>query len=130
MSLHIDENMFDFNPETLPKVAHKTLVIGDLKRWRAAGRDTMACSHFQFAGLDDLTAEVIAAFDPEIILSPLVGTSFDVLEVAEKLQQINFKGRYRAICTDIPDVEIIRSDVSQVAPDLDFDLFQVPSDHP
>ena len=113
--------------EDLIEVAHKTLIIGDLNRWRAAGRNTDAFKHFEFTDISDLTMAVLARFDPEIILSPLVGDSFDVFEVSQRLQEIGFRGRYRAICSNIPNIDVIRDDVSQVAPDLDFDLLQLAS---
>lgn len=114
-------------PEVFAQQGQRSLVVGDLKRWAAAGRDTVSGGRIQYAALSDLTAELLEEFAPEIVLSPLFGDNFDVFEVATALHRFGFKGRYRAICVDVPNVGIIRAEIVAAAPDLDFDLLQVPS---
>jgi hypothetical protein len=112
-------------PEIEVVLSHRTLVIGNVKRWEAAGKQVTAFEQFQFSDLSALNKETLSEFDPEIILSPLVGDDFDAVVVAEKLNALSFDGRYRAISFDTPNVAIIRDDVSQAAPHLDFDILQM-----
>ena len=107
------------------KVPARTMIIGDLPRWRAEGRDVTTSADFHFAAPEDISLETLHGFAPEIILSPLFGDTFDVIDVATTLHELGFRGQYRAIVAsraDVSDEGVIRGDVSAVAPDLDFDL--------
>lgn len=126
MNAQLAKTGFQTDPYGFDQVAYRTLIIGDLSRWRAAGRNTSGCEQFLYADPADLTADFLDAFNPDIILSPLMGAAFDVFEVAAILAKLQFKGKYRALCSDIPKVSIVRADVALVAPDLDFDVFRVP----
>jgi len=102
------------------------MVIGNLERWAREGRTTQDLGEFVFVELADVTASFILRHAPEIILSPLVGDDFDVLDVARRLHSAGFAGRYRAIAPEVPNVNIIRKEVTAVAPDLDFDVLVMP----
>ena len=107
-------------------LADRTLVIGNLARWSAEGRATAAFDVYQYTEFAMLTRELLDRIDPAIILSPLVGDDFDVLEIATQLAKLGYKGRYRAITTDMPNAEMVRAEVRSHTPDLDFDLLVVP----
>ena len=79
-----------------------------------------------FVGISDLTARTLCETGASIILSPLVGDDFDVVDVAHTLKLLGFRGRYRAISEDLPDAELIREEIRAFAPDLDFDLLLMP----
>ena len=81
---------------------------------------------FQFVDIEDLNADLVNEKEPDIILSPLVGDDFDAVDVAIKLIELKFKGRYRAISDEMPDAELIRKEVRAFAPQLDFDLLLMP----
>ena len=108
----------------------KILILGDLPRWQAEGRDTSPTSGFHFAAPDSIDQKLLAELNPALILSPLSGDSFDVIDVAENLQQMAFTGRYRAIVagpSNAPQAtDVIRADVAQAAPDVDFDVLVIP----
>ena len=113
-------------PDALEGLANNTLVIGDLARWKAQGRVVPPLEGFQFVDIDDLSEEIVNENEPNIILSPLVGEDFDAVDVAIKLIELRFSGRYRAIADDLPDADLIRREVQQFAPELDFDLLLMP----
>ena len=71
----------------------RTLIVGDLARWRKEGRDTDGFGNLTYVELPHLTAELLDEFEPEIILSPLVADQFDASDVALKLQELGFTGR-------------------------------------
>ncbi len=104
----------------------RIMVIGNIARWSAEGRATIPSGHVQFSELGELTSAMFDTAAPAIILSPLMGDDFDVMDVAERLSDLGFQGRYRVITQALPDVDMIRSEVRALAPDLDFDLLMIP----
>ena len=117
----------EFWTEQLPATPFRTLIVGDLARWGASGHDTAAFKSFEFCSFNDLNTDILRDFAPEMILSPLVGDNFDVLEVASCLRRLGYKGYYRAISPPMPNACVIVGDVRTVAPKLDFDVVEVPT---
>jgi hypothetical protein len=105
---------------------NQTLVIGNLTRWKSEGRITVALSDFQFAEFGALTSDMLKSLAPEIVLSPLMGDDFDVLDVALKLLDLGFEGRYRVVAERVPNTQMILTEVRNHAPGLDFDLLLMP----
>lgn len=106
--------------------SYRTLIIGDLDRWVAAGRETVPFENFQFCKLEKLTTDVLRDFAPDMVLSPLMGDTFDVLTVAAHLRRLGYKGCYRAISMHMPDADVVCAEVAEIAPALDFDLLLMP----
>ncbi|MBL4811828.1 MAG: hypothetical protein JKX69_05585 [Rhodobacteraceae bacterium] len=101
------------------------LVVGDLQRWLGEGRKMPVLPGLRFAGLSELTPALIEEIKPEIVISALMCPAFDALDVAAKLAETGYTGRYRALSETLPNPQVIRAEVRSVAPDLDFDLFQI-----
>jgi hypothetical protein len=99
------------------------LVVGDIKSWTRKGRSLPDVAGFHFAGIQDLSVDYLETLGPDVILSALMGERFDALDVARRLVELGFKGRYRAIAGALPNPLAIRAEVRAIAPDLDFDLF-------
>jgi len=104
----------------------RTLVIGDIARWQERGHDMASCENFMFSASACLTVDMMREFAPDMVLSPLIGDSFDVIDVASMLRQLGFDGCYRVIAPVMPHADVIRADVAAVAPELDFDLIMLP----
>jgi len=102
------------------------LVIGSLARWRARGRELPQLDGFHYIDFVELTAMRVADIQPDVILSALVSDDFDAVEVATVLQEIGFDGRYRVIAQGLPNPQVVRSEVSRAAPDVDFNILSVP----
>ncbi|WP_456391321.1 hypothetical protein [Profundibacter sp.] len=81
-----------------------------------------------FCGINDLSTEFITKHQPDVILSPLVTSKFDVIELAIKLDQLNYEGRFRAITAPLPNPDIILSEIRFECPALDFDLIVLQPD--
>ena len=112
--------------ELIPATAKRTLVIGDMERWRAQGRNLPQLEKLVFIDLDDLDHAAIATHEPDIILSPLVSDDFDAVDVAAKLKELNFHGPYRAVTDELPDPELVRHEITNYAPSVNFDLVVLP----
>ncbi|MGJ8587075.1 MAG: hypothetical protein ACSHXW_02890 [Yoonia sp.] len=117
---------FAAQPTTEVELAVRTLVIGNVGRWIAEGRTLVSLDHVHFTDLDGLTSELLSEIDPDLILSPLFGGNFDVIDVAQRLTELGYEGRYRAISENMPDSEMIRREVCAQSEGLDFDLLSLP----
>lgn len=100
------------------------LVIGSADNW-AKGPDEGA-SDYHFVDYRALGAEVLETLRPSVVLSALFGAGYDAMDVATRLRQMGFGGRYRAISDPLPNPDIVRAEIAQVAPGLDFDLLSLP----
>lgn len=107
--------------QTLPVM----LVVGDLGGWRRAGRQLPSLSGFHFVGFADVTVDTLGRIRPDVILSALVTAEFDAMDLARRLADIRFAGRYRALAMSLPNPEVIRSEIAGAAEGLDFDLFLI-----
>jgi hypothetical protein len=107
-----------------------TLIVGDVRNWAAGGRATDDFDDFQYASFGELTRDKLDHIAPQMILSPLVASEFDVIDLARHLQDIGYAWCYRVIAPNLPNADIIRAEVAAVAPIVDFDLFQAPTNAP
>lgn len=71
---------------------------------------------------DDLTADLLVETGAQLILSPVVSEDFDAVELAHRLVEINFSGRYLAVAKHLAHPEMIRREVTSSCKTLDFDL--------
>ncbi|TNC71949.1 hypothetical protein [Rubellimicrobium roseum] len=105
--------------------AEMILVIGNLDAWERHGRRAPDLDGFRFARFDEIDAGLLAEVAPGMVLSWLVDDGHDAVDIARRLAELGFAGRYRALAPDLPNVAAIVEEVREVAPDLDFDLFRV-----
>lgn len=57
-----------------------------------------------------------------LVLSPVMGRSLDAVELATKLKDSGFRGRWLAFAEELPDRNIVMREVGEVAPEVAFDL--------
>ena len=65
---------------------------------------------------------LIEEFAPNLVISPLVGRSFDCVELASRLAEIGYDGLYVAISKDLPRLDIVRSEVRAMVTGVRFDV--------
>lgn len=106
----------------------RKLIIGDVDRWAAAGRFTVSHGCFELCMPQALSVDVLREFCPEIVLSPLFGDDFDVIDIATILRRLGYRDRYLAIAPYMPNTSIIVAEVATVAPAIDFDILVMPEE--
>lgn len=116
-------------PEVARDLIRKTLVVGDLARWTAQGRIDASLTEFLFVDIATLSADLVNEIQPDIVLSPLIANNFDAVDVAMRLVDLQFQGKYRAIASDLPDASMICKEIRSFAAKLDFDLLLLPQPH-
>jgi len=97
------------------------LVVGDVRDPTALPR----IPGFHFRPFDAVNRKLLASLAPEVVLSALIGPDFDAIDLARRLGEAGFAGRYRAVTGKLPNARAVVAEVRAVAPGLDFDLFVI-----
>ena len=105
------------------------LVIGDIGPWLDIENKLPQINNTVVCLYDDLTLEFMETHRPDMVLSPLISSRYDVLDLAQKLSDMDFAGRLRVICAALPNLELISTEVRFEYPDIDFDLIVVKPSH-
>jgi hypothetical protein len=80
-------------------------------------------SHVARVAWPDLDAMTLSGPDaPDLILSPLLTTQFDAMDMARELTRKGFRGRYLALVGQLPSAGLIRREVAGQSPGLNFDI--------
>ncbi len=101
---------------------HTILVVGEVGKWQELGRLLPKDPGIFFVEFQDLDQGVLALREPLTVLSPVLCASFDCLDLAMRLDELGFRGRYRAMAGQLPDPWLIRREIGETCPDLDFDI--------
>lgn len=80
------------------------------------------------ARFETLNLQFLAQVMPDTILAPLLGPDFDILDLVDRLSQIGFGGKLRALTLPLPDPDAVRAEVRSHAAGLDFDLIVLPGE--
>ena len=86
------------------------LVVGEVSKWQARGRVLPHDPSMIFAEFQDVDQDALQLRSPATVLSPV------------RLDELGFRGRYRAMSTGLPDPTLIRSEIAEICPELDFDI--------
>ena len=114
-------------PLALTNADQRVLVVAT-RRIPVAALPHCAGDKIVFARFDDVGAALLARFEPDLILAPLMAPEFDILDLARQLTQCGYRGALRAMARQIPNPALVRAELAQLCPDLDFDLFEVGDD--
>lgn len=99
-----------------------TLLVGEYAHAQGAGRIMPTSSAVFYLDFKDLNADVFKAVNPDLVMSPVIASTFDCLELAQFLEQAGFAGQYRVMLDDIPRPEIICREIRHTHPKIDFDV--------
>ncbi len=75
-----------------------------------------------FVRFGKLSPELLALVAPDIVIAPLFGADFDILDLADRLAAAAFAGRLYALTAPLPRPDAVRAEVSGHAPGIAFDL--------
>ncbi len=100
------------------------LAVGEPTEWRKHGRLLPSENGIAFASFDDVTGILLGRICPTVIMSPVLAHRFDCIDLATVLHQLDFRGRYRAIASDMPDPEMIEREIKHLCPHLNFAVLQ------
>lgn len=98
------------------------LAVGDLARWWGAGYGIHARSHVVLAEFHEVTSDLMARVRPALVISPLLCRSFDCVDLAQLLDSLNYRGKYLAVGSGLPNPGLIVREVRALVPRLDFEV--------
>lgn len=101
------------------------MVVGPILQWQAAQKQLPDVDGVAFVDFADLTAERLASEAPDFVISALMDTAFDALDLAHVLSEFGYQGCYRAVTEILPRPALVLAEVAAIAPELDFDVFQI-----
>lgn len=80
--------------------------------------------------MGDLYArDLVGAGAPDLILSPLAASDFDVIDLATWLERIGFSGRYLVLAVvEMPDIPLIRAELAAATKRLNIDIVALGDD--
>ena len=98
------------------------LAVGSAEEWRQGGNRLQADGRVAFASFEDVDDTLLARTCPTVILSPVLARNFDCIDLAQKLFNLGFTGRYRAVSDELPNPEMVEREIHNVCPGLDFGI--------
>lgn len=99
------------------------LAVGDRSEWLSRGCALPSEASIRFVEYSALDASMLDQMEPSVVISPLLTSGFDCIDLAEKLEQAGFSGQYRAMSQRrIPRPDLVIQEIRQLCPTLDFDL--------
>ncbi len=99
----------------------ETLVIGHRDDWKAHDAEINA-SNCYFVDFSNLTRELFDKLRPSVVISNLFETGYDALDIAAELKRMGYEGRYVVVTNALPNPDMVRREVAQIAPALMFDV--------
>ena len=74
---------------------------------------------------DDLTPELLGRVGPDCVAAPLVAPGFDILDLAQRLDSLDYAGTLVAITFPIPDRDVVLREVGATSASIDFHLLEI-----
>ena len=98
------------------------LVVGEVDQWQMRGRPLPRDPAMAFVEFHALDREMLRLCAPSVVISAVLCRSFDCLDLALRLDELGFRGRYRVMANGLPDTGLIRGEIAESCPGLDFDI--------
>ena len=73
----------------------------------------------------DLSPAEFMRLEPDTIVAPLLTKGFDAVELAEYLATLDFRGLLIVVSDVLPNVSIVKREVSRTAPRLMLELYEL-----
>lgn len=78
---------------------------------------------FHFRPFRVIDRKFLTILQPDVVLSALIARDFDAIDLARRLAEAGFTGRYRAVTASLPNRGAVVAEVRASVPNIDFDLF-------
>ena len=78
----------------------------------------------------NLTPATVARVRPDLVLAPLLGPGFDILDIGARLDAMGYQARLRAVTLPLPDADAVVREVRMQFRNLDFALIELPDETP
>ena len=96
------------------------LAVGDSDEWIQSGHQMPRASSIQFVSIDAVNESLLERLCPTVVISPALSKRFDCIDLAQKLANLNYTGRYRAVSHELPNPGMVEREIRQLCTRLDF----------
>lgn len=100
------------------------LMVGEPQRLQTLKKHFPDRSGVFFIEFSDLSRDILKAIQPSAVVAPAISTGFDCLDLASFLERCEYKGSFRIMTQDLPRPDIIKSELRQNFPKLNFDILK------
>lgn len=104
-------------------VGHRFLYIGQTHHLPGVLRQ-LAKGSAHATTLDDLDALVMLRTGPDVVLSPLLCESHDILDVARALKTLGYHGALIAVTRNLPRFSVVKNEVREIWTAGDFQIIE------
>lgn len=101
------------------------LVVRDSSCMGADFEEDLPQGRAVLVDFSDLTQETLLHHDPSMIVSTIIGSSFDCVDVARTLADADYLGCYRIVSGPLPRPEVVLHEMRGSFPSLDIDLIAI-----
>ena len=99
-------------PILLVEASHAMRLIAPLSR-----SQSIVLTRFELFG-----RELVERVRPDAVVAPLIGARFDIVDLAEGLQDARFRGRLIALSGPLPDRTMVKREVHAACPGIAFEM--------
>ena len=98
------------------------LAVGDVGAWCNSGQRVAWRSNVVLAEFHEVTRDLLERIRPAMVVSPLLCRYFDCVDLAQVLGTLNYRGKYLALGSGLPNPGLIVREVRALVPRLDFEV--------
>lgn len=106
------------------------LAVGDQMTGQDDALKFPDSNKIHYAAFAEVTAARLAALSPAIVVSPLMCHSFDCLDLATRLQELGYRGKYRVLAPNVTRPKMIRAEIAAQAPQVDVEILTTGHQEP
>lgn len=112
------------NPDQTERNGVETVIltVGEVTRWLEEGEVLPQHAQLAFADIWDVTPQLLTSLSPALVLAPLLSRSFDCVDLAARLYDAHYQGRYRIMAPQLPKPDLVLAEIRSLFPGLDVDV--------
>ncbi|MBM9595605.1 hypothetical protein [Roseitranquillus sediminis] len=84
-------------------------------------------SRISFAEFHEVDTGLLQVVRPEVVISSLLARRFDCVDLAQRLHDLGFKGKYRVLTDALPCPEMVLGELRSLFPGLDIEIDPIPA---
>lgn len=117
-------NVIALSREADRRTTGMILMVGEPQRLQTLKKHFPDRSGVFFIEFSDLSREILQSIQPSVVVSPAISTGFDCLDLASFLERCRYQGAFRIMAHDLPRPDIIKGELRQNFPSLNFDILR------
>lgn len=96
------------------------LAVGDKSGWLVTHGKLNEVPPIQYTDIENVIHALISGPTPALVVSPVLCTAFDCIDLSHMLSEHGYSGPYRAVGADLPRPQMIEAEIRGLCPRLDF----------